>query len=46
MKTRTTKAIPLHDYGPALQNAVSWLGNRYLLADPVPTARIWHKGKA
>jgi hypothetical protein len=30
------RAIPLHDYGPALQNAVSWLGDRYLLADPVP----------
>lgn len=30
------RAIPLHDYGPALQNAVSWLGERYLLADPVP----------
>ncbi len=32
----TTRAIALHDYGPALQNAVSWLGERYLLADPVP----------
>ena len=32
----TTRAIPLHDYGAALQNAVSWLGERYLLADPVP----------
>jgi hypothetical protein len=24
-----------HDYRPALQSAVSWLGNRYLLAEPV-----------
>lgn len=24
-----------HDYGPALQNAVNWLGARYLLAEPV-----------
>jgi len=24
-----------HDYGLALQNAVSWLGDRYLLAEPV-----------
>ena len=24
-----------HDYGPALQTAVSWLGDRYLLAEPV-----------
>ena len=48
-----TRKIPLHDYGPALQNAVSWLGERYLLADPVPrrneepkpffnTPRSWH----
>lgn len=26
---------PAHDYGPALQNAVNWLGARYLLAEPV-----------
>jgi hypothetical protein len=24
-----------HDYGRALQSAVSWLGDRYLLAEPV-----------
>lgn len=55
MKTpaTSTRTIPLHDYGPALQNAVSWLGDRYLLADPVPrrreenriyfsTTRSWH----
>jgi len=24
-----------HDYGPALQHAVNWLGARYLLAEPV-----------
>lgn len=54
MKTTTlNRVIPLHDYGPALQNAVSWLGDRYLLADPVPRrndepkpyfneARSWH----
>jgi hypothetical protein len=27
--------LPLHDYGLALQSAVSWLGDRYLLAAPV-----------
>lgn len=34
---RPTKpaAIPLHDYDRALQTAVSWLGDRYLLAEPV-----------
>ena len=26
---------PAHDYGPALQSAVNWLGARYLLAEPV-----------
>lgn len=29
------RSIPLHDYSPALQSAVSWLGDRYLLAAPV-----------
>ena len=37
MKTSTahTKAIPQHDYRPALQGALSWLGKRYLLAEPL-----------
>jgi hypothetical protein len=30
------RPIPSHDYGPALQSAVSWLGDRYLLAAPQP----------
>jgi hypothetical protein len=29
----------MHDYGLALQNAVSWLGDRYLLASPVTARR-------
>lgn len=29
------QALPVHDYRPALQCAVSWLGDRYLLAAPV-----------
>jgi hypothetical protein len=29
-------SIPQHDYGLALKSAVSWLGDRYLLADPLP----------
>jgi hypothetical protein len=28
--------FPLHDYGAALQGAVSWLGDRHLLAAPAP----------
>jgi hypothetical protein len=29
-------AIPVHDYDLALKSAVSWLGDRYLLAEPLP----------
>ena len=27
--------VPQHDYRPALEGALSWLGKRYLLAEPV-----------
>ena len=30
--------IALHDYDQALEKAVSWLGERYLLAEPAPRA--------
>ena len=33
--TDTQPQLPVHDYGLALQRAVSWLGDRYLLAAPV-----------
>ncbi len=36
MKRSKSDSIPLHDYGLALKGAVSWLGDRYLLADPLP----------
>jgi hypothetical protein len=36
MKRKEYTAIPLHDYRPALRGAMSWLGDRYLLAEPVP----------
>jgi hypothetical protein len=41
MKTSESPAasIPQHDYGQALKSAVSWLGDRYLLADPLPKRR-------
>ena len=29
-------SIPRHDYGLALKSAVTWLGDRYLLAAPLP----------
>ena len=37
MKTSTSQkpTIPPHDYRPALQGALSWLGKRYLLAEPL-----------
>ena len=34
-----SQAIPTHDYQPALQGALSWLGNRYLLAEPLNRRR-------
>ena len=39
MKRKENTAIPLHDYRPALQGALSWLGDRYLLAEPMPRLR-------
>jgi hypothetical protein len=30
-----SQTVPPHDYSPALQGALSWLGKRYLLAEPV-----------
>ena len=47
------KHLPQHDYALALRNAVSWLGDRHLLAQPVARAvatpqpyfvatRSWH----
>jgi hypothetical protein len=36
MKTTksTGQKLPTHDYSPAVQGALSWLGKRYLLAEP------------
>jgi hypothetical protein len=38
LKKASNQALPLHDYRIALQCAVSWLGDRYLLAAPVRRA--------
>jgi hypothetical protein len=35
-RNKQTAKLPLHDYRPALQGALSWLGDRHLLAEPVP----------
>jgi hypothetical protein len=34
VKRSKNPALPVHDYRPALQCAVSWLGDRYVLAAP------------
>ncbi|HEY6126087.1 MAG TPA: hypothetical protein VIV63_15645 [Steroidobacteraceae bacterium] len=41
MKTSesTPAPIPKHDYDQALKSAVSWLGDRYLLAEPLRKRR-------
>ncbi len=31
--------LPLHDYDVAVKSAVSWMGDRYLLAEPVSRRR-------
>ena len=30
-----SQGIPQHDYRAAIQGALSWLGDRYLLAEPL-----------
>jgi len=42
MKRHKEPALPLSqfDYGLALQTAVSWLGDRYLLAQPLPRRSV------
>jgi hypothetical protein len=53
-RTKTaSNSLPQYDYALALQSAVSWLGDRYLLAEPVrrfaqpkpffAETRSWHE---
>jgi hypothetical protein len=35
LMTQDRPKLPVEDYSAALRNALSWLGNRYLLAEPV-----------
>ena len=35
LMTQEPSRLPVNDYSAALRNAVSWLGERYLLAVPV-----------
>jgi hypothetical protein len=39
----TSRTSPSQDYDLALQTAVSWLGDRYLLAEPVARRKTEHK---
>jgi hypothetical protein len=41
MKTKQAP-FPLHDYGAALQGALSWLGDRHLLSAPAPRLQTVH----
>ena len=44
--TDLNATLPVHDYEPALQRAVSWLGERHLLATPsvrLPTDQVRHR---
>jgi hypothetical protein len=54
LTTQEASRLPVDDYSAALRNAVSWLGERYLLAVPVtrseqaapryfPQGRGWHE---
>jgi hypothetical protein len=37
------QSVPVHDYELALKSAVTWMGNRYLLATPLPRRSNEHK---
>jgi hypothetical protein len=37
------QSVPVHDYGLALKSAVTWMGDRYLLAAPLPRRSNEHK---
>jgi hypothetical protein len=38
--TQDRPRLPVEDYSVALRNAVSWLGKRYLLAEPVKAPAV------
>jgi hypothetical protein len=49
LMTQEPSRLPVNDYSAALRHAVSWLGERYLLAVPVkrseqPTLRYLPQG--
>jgi hypothetical protein len=42
LKNQTRPRLPVQDYSHAIRNAVSWLGDRYLLAVPIDGHSINH----
>jgi hypothetical protein len=38
-RTDTPRSLPVANYSPAIARAVDWLGDRYLLAQPINAAR-------
>jgi hypothetical protein len=43
LKNPTRPRLPVQDYSHAIRNAVSWLGDRYLLAAPLDARSINHE---
>jgi hypothetical protein len=41
--TQHRPRLPVEDYSVPLRNAVSWLGKRYLLAEPVKAHPVDHR---
>lgn len=37
--TGTPRSLPVANYSPAIARAVDWLGDRYLLAQPINAGR-------
>ena len=42
LRNQTRQRLPVEDYSHAIRNAVSWLGDRYLLAAPINVRAINH----
>ncbi|HEY0802434.1 MAG TPA: hypothetical protein VGD54_16460 [Steroidobacteraceae bacterium] len=42
LRNHTRPRLPVEDYSHAIRNAVSWLGDRYLLAAPIDVRSIKH----
>ena len=40
LRNQTRPRLPVEDYSHAVRNAVSWLGDRYLLAAPIDVRSI------